>query len=328
MSNITFHGDSRRKNHFWVYPKNISLTKNKWDTNNIDKYCDNYKYHHTFIDNNVKEYQCLGHKENEDILLAILVKDKAPCLPFYLQCIYNQNYDKKNLHLYIRTNDNNDNSAALLLEFISKYGKEYGSIYYDNSNISEKLKTMAHRDWNSHRFDILGKIRQDSVDYAKKNKWHYFVADCDNFITPNTLKVMFNNRDYKVIAPMLATKTGYSNFHYSVDGDGYYAHHDNYMKLLHKKMIGIHPVSVIHCTYFINHNTLKDIVYSDNSKRHEYVIFSDNLRKKNIKQYLINNDFYGMLTWHTDEEILKKDLQDYWLWALPEFKISDDYFKD
>ena len=57
-----------------------------------------------------------------------------------------------------------------------------------------------------------------------------------------------------------------------------------------------------------------------------YQIFGDVLRKKNIKQYLINDAFYGMLTWHLDENELKKDLQDYWKWALPSFKISDDYF--
>jgi len=325
MSNLFFHGDVRRNNHFWVYPKNKSLN-NTWDTHNPNEYCNNCKYLHNFLDSKIEEYQCLGHKENKDILLAILVKDKAACLPFYLQCIYNQNYDKKNLHLYIRTNDNNDNSAELLLEFIGKYGKEYGSVYYDNCNVSEKLKTMAHRDWNAHRFDILGKIRQNSIDYAKKNGWHYFVADCDNFVTPNTLNAMMKNKEYKVLGPMLPTKTGYSNFHYSVDNDGYYAHHENYMKLLRKEMAGVHPVAVIHCTYFINYDTLKDIVYDDNSKRHEYVVFSDTLRKKNIKQYLINDAFFGMLTWHTDEDELKKDLQDYWSWALPEFKISDDYF--
>ena len=32
MSSITFHGDSRRNNHFWLYPKNKPLTGNKWDT--------------------------------------------------------------------------------------------------------------------------------------------------------------------------------------------------------------------------------------------------------------------------------------------------------
>ena len=28
----------------------------------------------------------------------------------------------------------------ILLEFIGKYGKEYGSIYYDDSSLSPKLK--------------------------------------------------------------------------------------------------------------------------------------------------------------------------------------------
>ena len=39
-----------------------------------------------------------------------------------------------------------------------------------------------------------------------------------------------------------------------------------------------------------------------------------------------NDNFYGMLTWHLKEDKLKKDLQGYWAWALPAFKIADDYF--
>ena len=85
---------------------------------------------------------------------------------------------------------------------------------------------------------------------------------------------MIKHKKYKVLGPMLPTKTGYSNFHYSVDNNGYYANHKNYMKLLHKQMKGIYPVEVIHCTYFINKDTLKDISYNDGSRRHEYVVFS------------------------------------------------------
>ena len=321
-----FHGDDRRDNHFWVYPKCKPISS-RWDTHNLESYCNNHKFCHTFVGMNISEYVCLGHDINEDILIAILAKDKAACLPFYLKCIYNQDYDKKKLHLYIRTNDNNDNSAEILLNFIGKYGKEYASVYYDDSSVFPELKQMAHRDWNVKRFHILGKIRQNSIDYAIKNNLHYFVADCDNFVTPNTFKAMIKNKKYKVLAPMLPTKTGYSNFHYAVDNEGYYAHHDNYMALLHKRMVGIHPVAVIHCTYFINNDTLKDICYNDSSGRHEYVIFSDVLRKKNIKQYLLNDDFYGMLTWHLKENDLKKDLKEYWHWTSPAFK-NNDYFKN
>ena len=186
---------------------------------------------------------------------------------------------------------------------------------------------MAHRDWNSYRFQIIGQVRQDSIDYAIKYKLHYFVADCDNFVTPDILNAMLKHKHKKVIGPMLPTKTGYSNFHYKVDEYGYFANHENYIKLLHKEIIGINPVDVIHCTYFINNNTLKDISYNDGTNRHEYVIFSDTLRKKNIQQYLLNDKFYGMLEWYIQENDVNKDLQDYWKWALSAFNIPDDFFK-
>ena len=320
----SFHGDSRRNNKFWVYPKNMKVAA-PWDTNDLHTYCNNYKYCHTYLNNGVAEYKCLGHDITEHILIAILCKDKAACLPLYLECIYNLNYPKKKLHLYIRTNDNNDNSNQLLLDFICKYGEEYGSVYFDNSSISPKLKKMAHRDWNSYRFQIIGQVRQDSIDYAIKYKLHYFVADCDNFVTSNTLIELFKRNKCKVIGPMLPTKTGYSNYHYAVDNDGYYRHHENYMKVLRKQILGPHPVAVIHCTYFIRNDTLKDIKYIDGTGRHEYVIFSDTLRKKNITQYILNNDFYGFLTWHTEEEKLKDDLRGWFKWALPRLKLPENY---
>ena len=324
---IKYHGDSRRGNKFWVYPKDKSIVNKKWDTHNLKDFCCNFKYHHTFTNLGIQEYECLGHKENNDILITILAKDKEACLPFYLNCIYTIDYDKKHLHLYIRTNDNNDKTKELLLDFIGKYGKEYASVYYDDSSINNSLKKMGHREWNATRFNILGNLRQESINYAIKHNLHYFVSDCDNFITPNILKAMMKNKNKKVIGPMLPTKTGYSNFHYIVDDNGYFAGHDNYIKLLHKEITGIIPVEVIHCTYFINNNTLNDISYNDGSGRHEYVVFSDVLRKKNIQQYLLNDDFYGMLEWYTEKESVNKDLQDYWKWALPAFDIPDDFFK-
>jgi hypothetical protein len=120
-------------------------------------------------------------------------------LPIFLSCIYNQTYDKKNIHLYIRTNDNTDNTIELLKLFIEKYGSEYGSIYYNDEDISENLKKYGEHEWNCERFKILGKIRQDSIDYAKKLNADYFVVDCDNFIIPITLEQMMKNRIEKKI---------------------------------------------------------------------------------------------------------------------------------
>ena len=61
-----FHGDDRRDNHFWVYPKCKPISSS-WDTHNLETYCNNHKFCHTFINHNITEYVCLGHDINENI---------------------------------------------------------------------------------------------------------------------------------------------------------------------------------------------------------------------------------------------------------------------
>ena len=234
--------------------------------------------------------------ENDEVLFAILAKDKECCLDYFLQCLYNQTYDKKKIHLYIKTNDNNDNTEKILLDYICKYGNLYASIYFNNMSIDPDLKLPENEGWNWKRFKILGKIRQDSINYAKDNKLHYFVADIDNFITPDTLGKMMKEKDKNVISPMLLSRTSYSNFHYDVDKNGYLKNDPRYFDLYCYRVKTITPVKVVHCTYFINYNVLDKICYDDNSYRHEYVIFSESLRKNNITQYLDNERFYGFLS--------------------------------
>ena len=231
----------------------------------------------------------------DNVVIAILAKDKAYCLSLYLQCLYNQTYPKKHIHLYIRTNDNNDDTETILHDYIIKYGTEYASVFFDASNISDTLKNYGHHEWNVERFHILGEIRQKSIDYAIKMNAHYFVADCDNFITSDTLLSIYNCKEIGIIAPMLVSSTAYSNYHFCIDSNGYYADSPFYMDILMKRIKGIISVPVIHCTYFINNKYLKVIKYSDNSNRYEYVIFSDILRINNIEQYLDNTQFYGFL---------------------------------
>jgi hypothetical protein len=240
-----------------------------------------------------------------DIVIAILAKNKGHCLPLYLKCIYNQIYDKKKLHLYIRTNDNTDNTKEVLDNFINDHGEEYASVYYNNNSISEELKKYDSHEWNSFRFKILGEIRQKSIDYAIKLGAHYFIADCDNYIVPDTLLKMYELRELGIVSPMLESLTAYSNYHYDVDVNGYYKDHENYGKIRNKEINGIFNVKVVHCTYFIGEKFLKDVNYDDNTMRYEYVIFSDTLRKKNISQYIDNRFFYGFLDFNTNEKDFK-----------------------
>ena len=263
--------------------------------------------------------------ESEPVVVAILAKDKAHCLPFYLDCIYNQTYPKKCIQLYIRTNDNTDNTATILANFIQNHKDEYKSVWYDDSSISDILKQWKQHEWTKERFRILGKLRQESVEYAKQQGAHYFVADCDNFITPKTLETMYENRFFGVVSPMLRSTTLYSNFSYEITPNGYHVSgNTTYLQLYKRQLQDIINVQVVHCTYFIYKYTLHNVCYDDDSERHEYVIFCDAMRKKNIPQYLDNRNEYGFLTFAETKEQFQQELQDIWLnFVNANFSIKD-----
>jgi hypothetical protein len=170
-----------------------------------------------------------------DVVIAILVKDKEATLPTFITCLLNQTFPKERIILYIRTNDNIDKSEEILSVFINEHGSKYKSVFYDNTSVSEDLKKYKPHEWNAQRFKILGKIRNDSIKYALDHNAHYFVIDVDNFIVPSTLDDMLAVSSLGVIAPMLVTKTAYSNYHSSIDKNGYCVTGDEYLKILIRK---------------------------------------------------------------------------------------------
>lgn len=223
------------------------------------------------------------------LTIAILARNEAATLPMYLHCIESQVFPKKLTNLYIRTNDNYDNTEEILKEFIERNKEKYNNIYFDNSYIDEKLK-------------ILSKIRQDSINYAIENNTWYFIADCNNFISPTTIDNLIK-LNLPIVSPLLLSDTLFSNYYIDIDSNGHHKSSPLYFQLLKKEIKGIVEVPFIRCTYLIHPDILKYVSYDDNSHRYEYVIFSDVLRKHQIPQYLSNVDEYGYIVfWKKDED--------------------------
>lgn len=241
-------------------------------------------------------------QEIEYVTVAILAKDKAHTLPLYLSCIENQTWPASKTYLYIRTNNNNDETAAMLREWVAKVGDRYAVVHFDDSDVQEQVQRFGQHEWNYERFVVLGKIRQDSVDWAREHKSHYFVADCDNFIKPHTIQALVE-ANLPIVAPLMRTwDICYANFHAAVDKNGYYEHDPIYYSLFYRDIVGLTPVPVVHCTYLIRYEVLDTVVYNDGSGRYEYVIFSDTARKCGIPQYLDTRDFYGYITFAENAE--------------------------
>lgn len=229
------------------------------------------------------------------VTIAILAKDKEHTLPLFLTCLEKQTWPKSKTYLYIRTNDNNDNTVQILKDWVERVKDKYLGIYFDDSDAPISVKQYVQHEWNCIRFKVLGKIRLDSMLWAHEHDSHYFVADCDNFILPHTIERMVQTH-LPIVAPLLQSNCAYSNFHAAIDDNGYMQESPFYLPLINREIVGYIQVPVVHCTYFVRYEVLPDMAYDDESYRYEYVIFSDNARKKGISQYLDTTDFFGYVT--------------------------------
>lgn len=249
------------------------------------------------------------------ITIAILCKDKAHLLDRYLKCISDLIYPKNKIIIYIRTNDNKDSSEQKLRSWIEENKSQYLEIYIDSSSISENLKKYKPHDWNAERFSILGRIRQDSIEFAIKKKTDYFVIDCDNFVIPNTLMKLIESKQ-NVIGPLLRLMPDgehglfYSNYHNMAAPNGMYLENPGYYPIVEQTDKRIHAVDVIHCTYYIKNSVLSKVSYIDGTTDYEYAIFSRVLRNAGIQQYIDNTELYGLLTFADTESDFKKQCQD------------------
>lgn len=241
-------------------------------------------------------------KEYPEILLAILARDKESCLDLYLNCIKGLDYPKDKICIYIRTNNNQDNTLGILKLFVEENSQYYANIEFDSTEESDELNDHRHHDWNYLRFKVLGKIRNESIHKTLEHKCDfYFVVDCDNFILPHTLKKLVSY-NLPIVSPLLDNdqNTLYANFHYDVDDNGYYKDNPMYSDIFSRTVKGIIEVKVVHCTYLVRADVIDKLTYDDESGRYEYVILSDSARKNNITQYIDNTDAYGMITFKVD----------------------------
>lgn len=242
-------------------------------------------------------FELSSFEEDKTVLIPILARDKGHCLPAFLKCLENFDYDKKLITLYVNTNNNRDNTKELLEDWIEKNEKKYREIIYESHEIEEFDPTIKPHQWGPKMFKILGSIRNKSMQIAiEKEVDYYFIMDCDNFLRPHTLKYLMN-KDVPIIAPLLDPIPNPSvpnaNFYYKVNRKGYCKHCRDqiYIKLGKKK--GTFKVPLVHCTYLIKGEYLEKLGYIDNTKDYEFIIFSRIARNNGVDQYICNEMTFG-----------------------------------
>lgn len=233
------------------------------------------------------------------VLVAILAKQKEAFLPFYLECIEALDYPKSAIVLYVRTNNNTDATETILRDWLARVGHLYAHAEFDATNVDVKVEQFGAHEWNAQRFQVLGHIRNVSLQAAKTHGCdYYFVADVDNFIRPCTLRELVALR-LPIVSPLLRSIVPgafYSNYHAEIDVNGYFRNCDQYQWILNRWVRGVVEVPVVHCTYLVRTDVIDQLTYLDGSDRYEYVVFSDSARKASVPQYVDNRQIYGYVT--------------------------------
>jgi hypothetical protein len=242
---------------------------------------------------------------NPLVMIAILARPKEPTLSLYLDCIEALDYPKSRIVLYIRVNNNTDNSEQILREWVSRVGHTYYKVEFDANYIPDRVDQNREHESNAIRFSVRSRIRNESMRRARELGCDfYFVADVDNFIRPATLRELIA-LDLPIAAPLLrsiAPGRFYSNYHAEIDSLGYYQECDQYFWILNRYIRGIIEVPVVNCTYLVRADVIPELTYEDASGRHEYVVFSERARKAGIPQYLDNRQIYGYITHAESDE--------------------------
>jgi hypothetical protein len=245
------------------------------------------------------------------VFVAILAKQKEKMLPAWLHSLSQWDYPKHRMILFVRSNNNTDNTVSILKEWSATNRESYRLLLEDYTDVYAPVQNFGVHEWNDVRFKVLGDIRQFSVELASHARADfYWVVDVDNFVLPHTLRTMVNH-NLPVVAPLLhiadPASTAYSNYHFAIDDRGYYIDDPKYYQILNQEIKGLIVCPVVHCTYLIRADVFSLIKYVDGTDDYEYVIFSRNLRARGIPQYLDNQHVYGYLslTENTDA-ILKK----------------------
>lgn len=254
------------------------------------------------------------------LLIGVLVRNKAHTLPYFLSLLERQDYPKKRISFWIRSDNNVDNSIEILNKWISSRSELYHSLnVHLNASSTGFEDERSIADWSSRRFTHVIDLREQALDYARKI-WADFILmlDADVFLTsPSAIRNLID-KGHTVVAPLLRSDGMYSNFWAGMTAEHYYLRTELYEPILFREKMGCHNVPMIHSAVLIDlRRRYSDRLTYKAEKLTDYdgpvddiITFAVGANKSDVPLFVCNDDVYGfvMVPLENDETIAE-DMQ-------------------
>ncbi|XP_023930277.1 procollagen galactosyltransferase 1 isoform X1 [Lingula anatina] len=241
------------------------------------------------------------------VMISILARNKAHALPHFLGHLEDLDYPKDRIALWIRTDHNVDKTAEMLREWLQHIYSQYHSVDFkadDDDNVQTGFPdAQGPLEWSAQRFTHVMKLRQESLEKARKIWADYiFFVDADNILQNNQTLSVLTSYSQTVVAPMLNSSSQYSNFWGGMDETGYYKRTPEYGPIRMRQMRGLYKVALVHSTFIINlrNEDSQHLAFYPPPEGYEgpyddVIIFAAIANRARVPMYIENVNFYGSL---------------------------------
>jgi len=242
---------------------------------------------------------------DKTVFISVLTRNHGKFLPHYFRSLEEMDYDKKNIVIYINTNNNDDDTMGFLTSWIGQNYFKYRNIIFEKGIDDPKITKDLYWDHDDNRrLKKMASIRNRSLDICRLEKTdYYFVIDTDNWVAPFTLKYLIE-KEKPIIAPFMKLydeSSMYTNYFTDVSETGYFQSSPLDIEIWKREnTIGTFKVPLVHCTYLIDTKYINSLSYTSNywgDHHYEFVLFANNARENNVDQYICNEKLFGFLNY-------------------------------
>ncbi|XP_034469460.1 procollagen galactosyltransferase 2-like [Hippoglossus hippoglossus] len=238
------------------------------------------------------------------VLITILARNTQHSLPHFLGCIDRLDYPKERIAIWAACDHSVDNSTAILQEWIRRVQHMYHSVDWRPAGQPiSYADEQGPKHWSDSRFIHVMKLKQAALGAARRLWTDYILfVDSDNLLTNRHVLSDMMAENQTIVAPMLESRSLYSNFWCGMTPQGYYRRTPEYIPICKGERRGCFAVPMVHSTYLLDLRRRASRALTFHPPHPEYhyhlddiMAFAFSAKQAGVQMHVCNRDHYGYL---------------------------------
>ncbi|XP_053551653.1 inactive glycosyltransferase 25 family member 3 [Bombina bombina] len=242
--------------------------------------------------------------QTPNLVLALLVRNAAHALPYCLGALERFRYPKHRLSVWCATDHNEDATIEVLQKWVEAVRPLYRSVEWKVQHRPRWYpEETGPKHWPRERYEHVMKLKQDALDYARAHKADYILfTDADNILTDEETLLLLMTENKTLVAPMLESQTGYSNFWCGVTPQGFYRRTPDYYPTRNRQRTGCFPVPMVHSTFLLDlrKEESRNLAFYPPHPNYSWsfddiIVFAHSCLATGVQAYVCNKNRYGYI---------------------------------